>query len=138
MRTQLEMQTKWWDDVTIHWDNLLKIIDDWHPASRELTLDQQMAQPPMDITATRAERSCGAVRRQILKEEAELPSPTIRASKAKEEKDHEVLLNLFNSAWFGVPESMGSWAIPGFGVLCDLCGDGPEAFQPEEEMKEEE
>lgn len=128
----IETPEHWCSYVDNNWSDLLKIIDDWHPASREQSLDEQLAQPATPITAPTAEKACAAVRREIAAEEAGKLSPTLRAVKAKEERDQDVLINLFNSAWFGVPESMGSWRIPGFAILCDLCSES-HVFRTEEE-----
>lgn len=135
--TQAERQKKWWDDLTLNWEDLLKIIEDWHPSSREQTLHEQLKQPALEITAPGPESACSAVRSSIAQEEKGLPSPTIRATKAKEERDAETMLSLLNGAWFGVPESLGAWGIPGFGVLCDLCADA-DAFYEEEDQQEAE
>ena len=125
----IETPADWWHVVDQHWDKLLKLIVDWHPAS-----GMRPATDPNAITARMAEGACALVRSEIEAKEKHLPSPEDRAHAAKEARDQDTLISLFNSAWFGIPESIGSHRLPGFGQLCDLCSESY-VFQQEEEKE---
>ena len=89
----------------------------------------------LEITAKAAESACEFVREQIKKENKYI-NPAIEFDLAAQAKDHEKLLNLMNSAWFGMPESTGCWEYPAFGILCDLCSECWVFEEPEPNSKE--
>ena len=119
---RIESPEDWWTAVEERWDHLVAMIDRYHPTSREPTLDQEF-KDHMPITAKNAERACDVARHQIYKEEKDLQTPGVRAFKAKEAKDHEALGKILSGTWFGIPESVGCWDLPSFGVLSNLCSE---------------
>jgi hypothetical protein len=117
----LDTMADWWKAVDGNWDELIAIIQDYHPAMHEST-----PRSDMPISAYGAEAACEKARELIRAEaEQETKYPDEQAIEAKDKRDAEKLLRLFNQAWFGVPESMGAWSIPSFDLLCDLCSDFP-------------
>lgn len=117
---------RWWANVDAHWANLRALIERWHPSSSQAP----EAFPPLEVTAARVEPLRQLFAGNIAKESAALPPVADRAEAARAGRDHETFAAILNEAWMGVPESTSCWEIPGFGVLCELCGDPPPR-QPE-------
>lgn len=130
---RIESKDDWWAALEKYWEQLMGMVDIYHPASKNEPSLKQLAALP--ITASAPEKACTAVRANIAAEESELESPSVRFAKARSVKDHETLGNLLSATWFGIPESMGAHSIPGFGVLCDLCSEN--WVFDEEEAREE-
>jgi len=98
--------------VDKHWDQLESLIEQFHPGSNNRDVHDYR------ITAPGAEVACELVRQQNTEF-----SPLENARKFKEERDGGKLCSLFNTVWFGMPESSDVRSIPGFFVLCDLCSE---------------
>lgn len=101
-----------------NWPNLLAMVRDYHPASKAFGKAK-----PMNITAGAAESACAKVRLDIQQEYDKFVDVVADAEKALREADCGELCSIFNETWFGIPESLSAWELPGFGVLCDLCSE---------------
>lgn len=115
----------WWKEVDDNWDNLLLLIEKFHPASHTIDdiyeddlLPDSINYP---ITAPLAEKACEAVRKDIRKKENQNPCAT--ATQAKIDRDGLRLYKIFNQTWFGMPESNAVRREAGFYTLCDLCSE---------------
>ena len=87
----------------------------------------------MPISAGAAEAVCESIRREIAVEETK--EPGVRFDRLLATKDRE-MVTLLNQVWFGLPESMDSRSLDGFGVLCDLCSEGGVLYEDDEELPE--
>ena len=113
-----EIMEWWWNAVETHWDDLIALIDRFHPLS-----DNPGTEYP--ITAAAPETMCELVRNEIRAKES--GNPCDRAKKAKQDRNGDELHQIFNQTWFGMPESADVRYEPGFGILCDLCSE----YEPE-------
>jgi hypothetical protein len=105
------------------------LIASYHPASRTSRRSQSLP-----ITAPDVERNCDIVRGIIeLEESVMVMSPLERFDRAIGSGDFREIDSLFQSTWFGVPESTSCWEIPGFSLMVDIMDAG----LCEEEMNEE-
>ena len=110
---------EWWLLVEHHKNNLLQLVDRFHPANNRCNLYK--------ITAPLAEVACEQIRQEIKEQTEKTPSESFQLF--MDQKDPE-LVSLLNETWFGMPESYDVQGYPGFGTLCDLCS---EAYVLEEE-----
>lgn len=114
----------WWDLVDEEWDNLIALIEHFHPS-----FDRAYNYP---ITANRAEQA----RQTCLKNMEIEPNPVSAAIKARENKDAETLRDIFSQVWFGVPESYEAAQSAGFYSMCDLISDFPDELITKDEWEE--
>lgn len=122
---------EWWSLFDENKDAMRSMVLNFHPGVGPL----QWAKKNENISAPDAEQFCVKVRAAIAKETVSDPM---------EDFDHFIvdrngpaMASLFNSTWFGLPESMGSREVEGFGVLCDLCSESHVFCEGEEQEDEE-
>lgn len=113
----------WWQEVNDNWSDLVGCIERFHPVSRN---DEDLLDFP--ITAEAAEKFSNVIRKQIVGEQTaglrfKKRNVVQEATIAKENRDGMTLHTIFNQTWFGAPESRSVFAVPGFGLLCDLCSE---------------
>lgn len=113
-----EIMEWWWKAVEENWDDLVSLIDRFHPASDNPGTEYE-------ITAPAAEQVCEIFREDIRQNVN--ANPCERAKKAKQDRNGDELHQIFNQTWFGMPESAEVRYEPGFGILCDLCSE----YEPE-------
>ncbi len=113
-------KTAWLVTAVYHRDVLRDFIACYHPAA---PLFFQLNRN-LTITAPKAEALCEKIREEIRRNN--LKDPVESFNKALEKDNVKELLNLLNSAWFGVPESRDCWGIRGFKEAVDLMEDPPE------------
>jgi hypothetical protein len=124
---------EWWELVDDSWDDLIYLIEMFHPACRS---DMNMMKYP--ITAEMPEKACASIRRDVVEEynpffsKKKLPISTAITCRAN--KDISGLISVLNQTWFGMPESTDVHREPGFNELCDLC-EGP--YEEEQEDVED-
>lgn len=104
----------WLQYVTDNQTNLLSLVSLYHPTSNQ--------RPSLQITASRAETACAAVRKSIV-EELELKSASERFQDALNEQNAEQIYKLLSDTWFGVPESTECWRVTGFKECVNLLDD---------------
>ncbi len=108
---------EWFAYATEHRQELIALLADFHPTNRLPGTRHSNASNDYHgdyITAPNAEAACVQVRRRIRDEQATEKPATIRLSEAIDNKEYHKVVSLLNDAWFGVPESRGSWGIIGF------------------------
>jgi hypothetical protein len=115
----------WWNTVEGHRDQLLKLVDKYHPYFR--------IKHDHPISAPAAELACQQIRREIASETLQNPSDLFQQYLKNRDSS---MVHLLNEVWFGMPESYESRWEPGFGVLCVLC-DEAWVFNDEEEAEGE-
>jgi hypothetical protein len=127
---------EWLQKVNENGAALRQLVSDWHPSARRPAAIQREAVllddgtaiavevPAMTITAPQAEQACQQVRTMIRKDEP--ADPLERWDRAIASGDMGEIYTLLDGAWFGVPESIECWSIPGFRLACDLMDDPPE------------
>lgn len=111
------LKNEWMDKVDERWEQLKEVVMQYHPCA-------SCNPEPMEITDPGPETACEIVRRQISSQEE--PVTVERLERLKAEGNADELANLFNSTWFGVPESTGCWGIDGFSEMVELIEDPPE------------
>ena len=118
---------EWFQLLNDNFDNIKGLVETYHPYYLDRHLQtisgnpeygteksEQLTYLENHITAPRAE----IARQQVLK--------TIKIEKPDlYSQDIEYLIRILNGTYFGIPESLSAHALPGFGVLCDLCSDFP-------------
>jgi len=118
---------EWWALFDLHKQEMLDLTSSYHPWYR-------IPHPEHKITAGRAEVVRQVFATEFASDESECPEArfhryaTLRDSR---------MVELLNQVWFGMPESMESRDVIGFGVLCDLCSEGYvlEEIEQEENAK---
>ena len=129
----------WMEKVNKNVEKLRSLLQNYHPASREIRLpqyeivevdgDKIPIEKIMPITAPAAEAACQNIRREILadaKADPEHSDPLQRFNLAVAQQDIGTINLLLNEAWFGVPESTSCWGIEGFMEAVDLIEEPPE------------
>lgn len=111
-------EADWLEMCRENWDDLITLVGNYHPASLGQTY-----WPTEQITAVAAEEASQIIRQEI-KDAAEA-DPVDAANLAFLTKDVSKLAQVLHQTWFGVPESVNSWRIPGFDILCELLSDMP-------------
>lgn len=107
-------KAEWLGIVEENWDDLKDLVLGYHPRA-------SYDPPEMPITAPRAEAACEVIRKQIAEEGKPITWDDLE--RMKTEGDVSGLSSAFSASWFGIPESLGCWTVPGFRVLCDLLDD---------------
>lgn len=110
---------QWLEQVQTNKDLLISFLRHYHPVNRSI------GGTNLPITAPNAELACMNVRRMI-KESGSESNPVEQFENALEKKNWQVINQLLNSAWFGVPESTLCWNIDGFKEAVSLMEDLPE------------
>jgi len=77
----------------------------------------------MRITAQAAEQTCEVIRKKIKRAYKDEVDPATKFDRALEAQDYQTVYMLLNAAWFGAPESLSVWEVPGFGTACGLLED---------------
>ena len=103
----------WWNTFNKNIVNLRKLVEVYHPTS------EPVKHTDLHISTAGAE-AAGEVVRNVIRSNAKQSGLEIFDAAAKS-KDAPKLIRILNEAWFGLPESMSSHSLPGFGSLCDLC-----------------
>ena len=68
-----------------------------------------------------------------------IPGTTVQEDIERCLRERDVKMYSYcHAAWDLAPDVPGLHEIPGWGVLCDLCSEGPDLIMPEPEHKEEE
>lgn len=106
---------EWLHIVERNLQSLTWIVDRYHPVNHTGPSD-------MKITAPDAEADAQEIREQIRSE----PPKEINVPTLFRNRDVFGLYDVFQSTWFGVPESTECWKLRGFGTLVDLLNDPPE------------
>lgn len=88
----------WWKVADENWVNLLIIMDKFRILEKNMTIEAVV-------------------------EEEYLTPLAARATKWREEKDHEKLSLLFQQTWGNAPDTPLLSKIPGWWALCDLCSE---------------
>ena len=110
-------EREWMDKVRENWDDLAGVVMRYHPCAR-------YEPAPMTITAGGPEVACEVIRRQIASEGGEVTTELLE--RLRDEENVGELMSLFQSAWFGMPESTECWGVEGFGEMVELLEDPPE------------
>lgn len=113
-------EQEWLSKVRANQEVLESLIEMWHPVNIKSYGD-------ITITAPGAEAACESVRQSIKAKEADQPAPIQRFRTAIAEGKWEIINQLLNSAWFGVPESRDCWNIKGFSEAVDLMDELPDS-----------
>lgn len=103
----------WWKSLDDNLDDIRSIVLRFYPIGRK-------SSPEVKISAAAAEAACEIAREQIA---AKGLDPAVEFEQSYAGKDGPRMASLLNAAWFGMPESMSSREVPGFGVFCDLCSE---------------
>jgi hypothetical protein len=106
------LATEWWKLLESNIVDLRYLVTNFHP-------DAEFRHNDFPITAYLAKKACKGIRNEI-RQESNITLAD-RFNMAFIDHNAEELIHLFNSAWFGMPESYESRREPGFFVLCDLC-----------------
>lgn len=111
----------WWKVVEDNKDSLIRLIEEFHPASRLKSVNDNKS-PNFIITAKRAEQACEAVRGEIYQRWGkELPVNIFLSAFTR--RDGRKIYNILQETWYGLPESSQVRSLPGFYPLCDLCSE---------------
>jgi hypothetical protein len=116
-------QDEWLQKARDSKEILLGITYNYHPIQRPVTqalMDEELA---LNITAPDAEFACEQVRRQI---KAQDDDPLQKLSAAIDSGHVDVIMNVLNQVWFGIPESTSCWGIKGFHEMVSLLEDPPD------------
>ncbi len=120
---------EWWAFVAAYKGELRALVGEFHPAYRKGWAR------PMKITAPAAEAVREVFRNAINNSpafmEGGLEDPLAAFDQFAAQRS-EGLVHLLSETWFGIPESRDAHALPGFGVLCDLCSEAG-VLEPEED-----
>jgi hypothetical protein len=116
---------EWLETARKNADVLRSLVHKYHPATQRKK-DILRDAPAGPISAPMAEKACKGIREQIAKKDADKGDVVERFDAALKAGDVRALSSLISGAWFGLPESMSSRSVPGFGVACDLLDDPPE------------
>ena len=82
-------------------------MEDFHPALNSRN-------KPMEISAQIAEIVCSEIREDIRKSTDSNPITEFQKF------DAEIICDLANQVWFGIPESLSVRSHPAFNLVCDL------------------
>lgn len=113
----LTSQKVWVDKLRANQLDILEIVKTYHPWYGR-------KEHKGTITATRAEVVSEIFRRQIeekVKNDIDPCEQIKLAIAAPTEPGLIIMLNILKGAWLGLPESMESRQVKGFGLLCHLC-----------------
>lgn len=103
---------EWWALLEANWDDLFRLIHDYHPAEPRALVKHEISAPRAEEARLRLLELMPGLRRQ--------KDPCGVASVAKQRKDRPAMLMLLHDTWIGLPESSSVRALPGFHVLCRL------------------
>lgn len=104
----------WWNLVLENKKDIENCIIRFHPASNN------KVEPRLDITAPNAERACEFIRNYI---KHSMYDPIEDFRKYADARNYEIIVDILNQTWFGVPESTDCWNIPGFEEIVALLED---------------
>ena len=120
---------EWWGNVEKHWEDLKYIVLSYYPNQKNfpkkgwpLRGDGLLASP---------QSACNAVIKELrAKDPIWLDEGCFEdyLKQLKETKDVE-LDKIFQSSWFGMPESPSVREVPGFFVFCDLCSESSVLYE---------
>lgn len=100
-------EDEWWYLFNLNRDKLRCLVARYHPSDG--------VSKPMPITAPTAEATCATIRKEIA---AERTGDVLgQFDLFVEQRMGPQLARILNEAWFGLPESMSSREVPGFGAL---------------------
>lgn len=112
---------EWWEFVGKYWDQLKSIVLQFYPNQSDFPKDGW----PLGRNLHAPQQICNAVIKRFRKEKPvwqDKGSFEEYILNLKETKNAE-LARIFETAWFGIPESPDSRRIPGFYVFCNLCSE---------------
>lgn len=124
-QTHQEQCKLFWEAVGEQWEALLNLCRTYHPYYRKKHAHK--------ISAPMAEQACIGERKEIAA--VTTADPVCEMERAKQEGNVDLLIELANAIWFGMPESMVSREEEGFGLLCDICSDGPRSGDDEDDQE---
>ncbi len=110
-------EKEWLDKARRSECALQQFVAMWHPRSHN------PFKPKLPITAPHAEIACEQIRKDIIEEGTSPLLPLAELDLALKENNVSKIISLLNEAWFGVPESVDCWNLPGFPEVVDLMGD---------------
>lgn len=109
---------EWWRFVEENWDNLQAILYRYLPMNGHEILSRQDGGLVDEVTH--------------LRPVTDVVLHTMAVEVARLKRTHNPhLLNYFQAAWGAAPDSPSIHENQGWGILCDLCSEGPNCFDPE-------
>lgn len=107
----------WWKIVDENKPKLASMIARFHPSERSpnATFDG------LPITANAAESAC-----KMLRKNMQRPDPVEAFEVSVAIRNEARVGAILHETWFGIPESLGCWDIPGFSKLVSLLDDPPD------------
>ena len=121
---------EWWQIVDRHWVKLKNIVLNCYPAQKGFPKGgYEVSNHPLMAPQI----ACNAVIREI--QEGEKPISKISLDEyieeLRERKDPK-LDEVFQSTWFGMPETGFIRQTPGFHIFCDLCSESYVLYEEED------
>ena len=117
-----ETKDEWWQSVDTNWKRLKTIVMNYYPNQQDFPKDGW----PLPYPKCEApQRACNTVIKSLRKEQPiwQYKGSLDKYITALKENRDSKLASIFESSWFGIPESPSSRCIPGFFVFCDLCSE---------------
>lgn len=110
---------EWFKFAKEHRQELSALIGEFHPMNRSIT----GVPSNLPDLAENPEKACQQIRREV-REKWEGGSPLMKFDKALESNDYDVIVQILNETWFGVPESASyAWSRTGFKECVALLED---------------
>lgn len=121
------LKAEWVEIFNGNKENLRKLVQTFHPSAEKVVevagvgvvVDPKPAEGAFPITAHSAELACAVIRQEIAANKS--GDPIARFDAAALAMDVDVLVDILNETWFGMPEAKSVRALLGFHALCDLC-----------------
>jgi len=115
-------KNEWWEFVDTYWNQLESIVLRFYPNQEDFPKE---GWPLPERNLREPQRACNVVVNKLRKEKPiwqDKGSFKEYINTLKKTRNVE-LNNIFQSSWFGMPESQSSRLIPGFYIFCDLCSE---------------
>lgn len=112
---------EWWQSVNDNWKNLKNIVLTYYPNQDKFPEGgYKTGKPFLEGPQT----ACNHVIKEIQAEGGALSRVSLSEyiEDLKEKRDSR-LDNIFQSSWFGMPETSSIRQISGFHIFCDLCSE---------------
>lgn len=113
---------EWWQFVDTYWKQLISIVMKYYPNQSDFPKNGwPLPYPKLENT----QRACNAVIKQLRKEKPiwqDKGDFSEYINNLKENKDTK-LAQIFDSTWFGMPETSSIREVSGFFIFCDLCSE---------------
>jgi len=117
---------EWWKFVDDNWDDLKEIVLSYYPNQKQFPAEGWNPTNRSENLCYSPQAACNKVISELRKEKPIWNNTDlfIKYIEGLRKDRNKKLWEIFNDAWFGMPESPWVRSIPGFYIFCDLCSEG--------------